>query len=230
MARWRTKGDPVRVTNWLGTLRYHEGDALRLVKVAGVGTVGVQVITVWRGSQLTDGAAGVDVFAQSILDLAQGHSDELRERAEYRVELLRKEESTPECEFTLRCEPQDGENSFDDEDPTPGGQIRQQMAFTRQILHYSQRAPIAAMEMMARQLDLAQQRIHTLENERAAMLDTYAEALTMIAEVQAAREPGPSVVEQITEVTKVAPGIISIVRSLLPAGSTNTAPSGIVKV
>lgn len=217
MARWRKKGDPARVVNWLGTLRYHEGDRMRLVRVSGVGTVGAEVITQWRGAQLCDNGLGVEVFASQILDLAQSHCDELEQRAEYRVELIRAEEADPDAQFTLRCEPQDGEAStFDDEDPSPSGQIRQQMMFTRQIMLNSQRAPIAAMEMMAKQLDIAYQRITDLEKERAAMLDTYAEALTMIAEAQAAQKPEQTVVEQVTDLTKVAPGIISIVRSLMP--------------
>lgn len=231
MARWTTKGDPPRVINWLATLRYKEGDRLRVVRVAGVGSIGLEVVAQWAHDTLREQVGGVDVFAQSILDLVQSHCDAQQCRQEYRLEYLRDEAETAEATFALRMEPTDGA-AFDDEDASPAGQIRQQMAFARQMMANSQRIPLMALEALARQLDIAHTRITELEKERAAMFDTYAEALTMIAEAQAAQTPAPTLTQQVGEVTKVAPAVIGLVKALMP--STPAAPaaaaSSIVKV
>lgn len=233
MARWRPKGDPTRVTNWLATLRHKSGDTLRLVRVSGMGSVGVSVVATYSGTQLSDGP-GTDVFAQQLIDLAQGSCDELGSRQEYRLELLREGSDVPEVQFELRCEPQDGDN-FDDEDPSPQGQVRQQMTFTRQLMHMSTKAPLAAIESLTLQLGMAHERIRTLENERAAFMDTYAEALTLIAEAQAHKEPSPTLVQQVGEVTSIAPGVINLFKMFLkPTPANANAPAqtgtGIVKV
>ena len=235
MARWTTKGDPPRVVNWLATLRYDTGDRLRIVRVAGVGSIGLEVVASWSDEMMREQIGGTDVFAQSILDLAQAHCDAQQCRQEYRLEYLRGDSETAAAVFGLRMEPSDG-TAFDDEDASPAGQIRQQMAFARQMMANSQRIPLMALEALARQLDIAHQRITELEKERAAMFDTYAEALSMIAEAQAAREPAPTLTQQVGEVTKVAPGIIGLVKSLLttpaaaPAAASNVQTTGIVRV
>ena len=216
MARWTTKGEPNRVTNWLGSLRYEPGDQLRLVRVAGIGTVGAETVTSWAGKQLTAGQ-GVDNFAETILTIAQDHCDALESRQEYRLELVRTlATEAVEATFTLRLEPSDVSRAlqYDDEDPTIGGQIKQQMAFTRQMLHFAMRAPMASMDQLARQLDIAYARIATLESERAAMLDTYAEALSLLAEVQAAKEPGETTTQKLQGVLALVPTMVQGVKAL----------------
>lgn len=213
MPRFRTKGSSESILTWLGTLEMKPGDTLRLVRVSGLGTVGVAPIATWDEKRLT--ATSGDNFADLAMRMAQGDCNGLEQRQEYRLEHVH--DGQIDASFTVRCEPTENAGllpQYDDEDPSAAGQIRQQMAFSRQMLQFSMAAPMHALESLTQQLQIAQQRIVTLENERAAMLDTYAEALQLVAEANAAQAPTETVVQKAQAMMTLVPQVVQGVKLL----------------
>lgn len=178
--------------------------------VSGVGGMVGEQVTAWSGEQLRD-TLSADEWTKVIVDIAQDHCDAMQQRVTYR--LSHERDKLSQSSFIIKLAPEDAGQNDDDEDPSPDGQIRAQMAHTRMVMSMALRTPMAVIEMLSKMLQQANERIAQLERERAQYLDIYADALQMAAVAEA--KPDPSMPEQIEAWTKAVPEMAKVVPLLV---------------
>ena len=212
MASFKEKKDPARTLTWLSTLTLEPGDTVYVQATSGVSGMVGEVITEWTADQLT-GTLSTDEWAMMMTRLAQDHCDATQRNGTYR--LVQKRDGEVRAHFVLRLTPSEGGASLDgEEDPSVEGQLRSLMAHQRMTMSMALRTPMVVIEMLMGQLQQSNERIATLEGERAQYLDTYATALQMAAAAEVAtNQQTPQ--EQVEAWAKVVPEMAKAVPLLM---------------
>ena len=218
MAKFTEKKSPERVLGFLGGIKTDRDDRLELVSVSGVAGMAAEVLGVWDHDALSDGAFSGEALADYIVTMAQDSADHNRCNSMFTLRHMRGDRVR--SAFTLKMRPQEAAAySQDDEDATPAGQIRALMAHVRSMSQISQKAPLAAMEACIRLLESTQrenarlnERIISLEKERAKAIDREHELLRQMREIVQ-----PTATEQALEFAQAVPELAKAV-PMLAAG------------
>ena len=211
MARYREKKDPRQIANWLAMLAMEPGDELLLQAFAGHNSIGADTVCRWAGNALAVG--DVALWSSNILTLAQDHCDLADQRGAYRLAHMRGSDLM--VSFTIKLLPAEaGASADDDEDASLSGFARQLMAQNRQLHNQVQASQQMALESLAKQLDMSNERLWFLEAERSKNLDLYHQSVENLAEAEAAQTPKPTVVEQVERALPLLPQAIQAVRLL----------------